>query len=193
MMEDSKKVATRVKRYRERTTTERLEIIGVLPELKEMFRTLPGLEDVKAADRLQALVDLWLSHHGKAHEQPAAAAPLATEDQARQQRREIDRWFSESWRIILPSDRAKKRYWQHQMRENQELRTAVQVLDRRIHPQFSEALKKNLIPILPSQILALASLEPERTVELAHLAFCGGKDPIDAIEVRLQELRRQKR
>lgn len=192
-MEDSKKVAARVRRYRERTSTERLEIIGVPSELKEQFRTLPGLESAKAADRLQALVDLWLQQNGKASEKPSRDSAPASPILNQERRQDIDRWFSESWTITLPLDRARSRYWQQQLKENQELRDAVSELGRRLHPQFAQTLKKNRLPILPSQILALASMPPDQALELFHAALFKSKDPIDALEAELGKFRTRNR
>lgn len=64
--EDPKRVAERVRRYRANTPTERLEIIGVTAEQKEQFRALPGLEDLKAVDRLQVLMECWTERYRQA-------------------------------------------------------------------------------------------------------------------------------
>lgn len=190
MKEDPKKVAERVRRYREHTTTERLEIIGLEPALKERFRTLPGLEGKKAAERLEALVDLWMSQHApKPQVKPAAAEP-PRESETQRQRRAIEAWFEQSHLYIPHPEVAKSRYWQKTLKENEALRAAGGVLNRNVHPRFTKELKRNLIPLLPTQLTAIASQPPERMVELVHLLLCGKhKDHIDALEARLQELR----
>lgn len=194
--EDPKKVAERVRRYRANTPTERLEIVGVTPELKEQFRALPGLEDLKAADRLQVLMEYWIESHPQAKPVVIKAAPAApvAEDLNLKRRQEIDKWFKNSGSFILPQETARSRFWQRLLKEDSEVLTAVQTLSQHVHPDFSKYLKKNLVTIVPSQLKTIAALELNRMIELAHVAICrGGGDPIAAVDVRLQELKRASR
>lgn len=189
-MEDPKKVAERVKRYRERTTTERLEIIGLEPALKERFRTLPGLEGKKAAERLEALVDLWVSQHAPKPQVKTVATEAPREDETQRQRRAIEAWFDESHLYIPHPEVAKSRYWQNALKEDKALLAAAGALNRNVHPRFSQELKRNLIPLIPTQLIAIASQPPERMVELMYLLLCGKhKDPDKVLEARLRELR----
>lgn len=190
--EDPKKVAERVRRYRANTPTERLEIIGVTADQKERFRNLPGLEDLKAADRLQVLMECWMDRQPQAKPAGAQVAPVAPvgKDLSLSRRREIDKRFKDSGSFILPRETARSRFWQRHLREEPETLAAVRALNHHVHPEFSTYLKKNVISITPSQLKIVASFEPSLMLELAHLVICkGGRDPIDALDTRLDELK----
>lgn len=194
--EDPKKVAERVRRYRANTPTERLEIIGVTAEQKERFRSLPDLEDLKAADRLQVLMECWMERHSQAKPAVVQVTPVApviapvAEDLNLSRRREIDKRFKESGSFILPRETARSRFWQRHLKEEPETLAAVRTLNQHVHPEFSTYLKKNVISITPSQLKIVASFEPILMLELAHLVICkGGRDPIDALDARLDELK----
>lgn len=194
--EDPKKVAERVRRYRANTPTERLEIIGVSPELKEQFRALPEMEDLKAADRLQVLMECWIESHPQARPVVIKAAPAAhvAEDLSLKRRQEIDKWFKNSGSFILPQETARSRFWQRHLKEEPETLAAVRTLNQHVHPEFSKYLRKNVISITPSQLKIVASFEPNLMIELAHLVICqDGRDPINALDVRLDELNRPRR
>jgi len=57
--EDPKKVYERLKKHRQNTRFEKLEITGLDPKIKEEFRTLKGLEVLTSAFKLKKLIDLW--------------------------------------------------------------------------------------------------------------------------------------
>jgi hypothetical protein len=57
--EDPKKVYERLKKHRQNTRFEKLEITGLDPRTKDEFRHLKGLEILTNAFKLKKLVDLW--------------------------------------------------------------------------------------------------------------------------------------
>ena len=59
----NKSGSERVKIYRQNTSTERLEIIGISKELKLLFKNIPGIENVTNADKLKTLIDYWITGH----------------------------------------------------------------------------------------------------------------------------------
>jgi hypothetical protein len=57
--EDPKKVYERLKKHRQNTRFEKLEITGLDPKIKEEFKELKGLEVLTNAFKLKKLIDLW--------------------------------------------------------------------------------------------------------------------------------------
>ncbi len=57
--EDPKKVYERLKKYRQNTKTEKFEIIGLDPKIKDQFLTLKGLEKLTNAIKLKKLIESW--------------------------------------------------------------------------------------------------------------------------------------
>lgn len=61
----AKSGSDRVKAYRENTSTERLEIIGLQKGVKQSFKNISGMEKVTNADKLKTLIDYWVDGHKK--------------------------------------------------------------------------------------------------------------------------------